>query len=150
MGGEAFGWRPWDAGKGKGREKRLLNKKGQWEVDDEAWGLLEIVWPKPGMRFPTKLLLRLSSRDIWEHGTSGRSVTNICARFIDSRPGAIDGTLEPYHEEIHKWSRYQGRYSRYEECECAVQSLGNGKRNRKRGGSIDTHRLEGRRRCKMR
>ena len=53
VGGEAFGWRPWDAGtqKGEGQAgggKRLLNARGQWEVDDGAWGLLEVVWPKPG------------------------------------------------------------------------------------------------------
>jgi NADH dehydrogenase [ubiquinone] 1 alpha subcomplex assembly factor 3 len=47
VGGEAFSWRPWDA-----REKggsNLLNSKGQWEVANEAWGILELVWPKPGM-----------------------------------------------------------------------------------------------------
>lgn len=49
--GEAFEWRPWEAGK-NAKEKRLLNAKGQWEVDDSAWGVLEVVWPKPGMRFP--------------------------------------------------------------------------------------------------
>ncbi len=56
VGGEAFGWRPWDAGKkgnGDGKDKRLLNAKGQWEVDDSAWGLLEVVWPKPGVYFFT-------------------------------------------------------------------------------------------------
>jgi len=51
VGGEAFGWRPWDAGTGKQGEKRLLNSKGQWEVDDAAWGVLEVVWPKPGLCF---------------------------------------------------------------------------------------------------
>jgi hypothetical protein len=54
VGGEAFGWRPWDAGSWKaekGRGKRLLNKRGQWEVDDGAWGVLEVVWPKPGLWF---------------------------------------------------------------------------------------------------
>jgi NADH dehydrogenase [ubiquinone] 1 alpha subcomplex assembly factor 3 len=50
VGGEAFGWRPWDAGsKMNAGEKRLLNEKGQWEIDDGAWGVLEVVWPKPGM-----------------------------------------------------------------------------------------------------
>lgn len=60
LGGEAFGWRPWEAGKVEkgeygagsgqiGEGKRLVNKKGQWEVDDDAWGLLGLVWPKPGM-----------------------------------------------------------------------------------------------------
>jgi NADH dehydrogenase [ubiquinone] 1 alpha subcomplex assembly factor 3 len=48
LGGESFGWRPWNAGKSQ-EGKRLLNDKGQWEVDDEAWGVLEVVWPKPGM-----------------------------------------------------------------------------------------------------
>jgi hypothetical protein len=60
--GEAFGWRPWEAGRdgrgaygagaggGKyGEGKRLVNEKGQWEVGDDAWGLLGLVWPKPGM-----------------------------------------------------------------------------------------------------
>jgi len=43
--GEAFAWRPWDAG-GKGR---LLNQRGQWDTGDGAWGVLDLVWPKPGM-----------------------------------------------------------------------------------------------------
>jgi hypothetical protein len=61
--GEAFRWRPWEAGPetrtgAEGKEQRrgsgmpgsnlMLNNKGQWEVDDAAWGLLECVWPKPG------------------------------------------------------------------------------------------------------
>ena len=41
VGGEAFVWRPWD-------QRRLLNAKGQWHVKAEAWGVLELVWPKPG------------------------------------------------------------------------------------------------------
>ncbi|KAM0804348.1 DUF498 domain protein [Usnea florida] len=41
--GEAFAWRPWEAG-GRGR---LLNKQGQWDTGDDAWGLLGVVWPKP-------------------------------------------------------------------------------------------------------
>jgi len=79
IGGEAFKWRPWilNAQKGEatsvgssrsapltkgksGASKmrrvenvfgsgRLVNQKGQWEVDKVAWGLLELVWPKPGM-----------------------------------------------------------------------------------------------------
>lgn len=33
------------------RERRLggmVNEKGQWDVGREAWGLLELLWPKPG------------------------------------------------------------------------------------------------------
>lgn len=45
VGGEAFSWRPWEAAKTK---KSLLNAKGQWDVEKEGWGLLDLVWPKPG------------------------------------------------------------------------------------------------------
>lgn len=41
--GEAFAWRPFE-----GRRAPLINAKGQWECDDEAWGVLDLVWPKPG------------------------------------------------------------------------------------------------------
>lgn len=46
--GEAFTWRPWEANAGPTR-LRIVNEKGQFEVPDQAWGLLELVWPKPGM-----------------------------------------------------------------------------------------------------
>ncbi len=46
VGGEAFGWRPWEAmGDGGGG---MVNQKGQWDVGDGAWGVLEVVWPRPG------------------------------------------------------------------------------------------------------
>ncbi|KAK3989461.1 hypothetical protein QBC44DRAFT_83677 [Cladorrhinum sp. PSN332] len=41
--GEAFEWKPWT------REKKLINGKGQWEVSDEAWGVLSVVWPRPDL-----------------------------------------------------------------------------------------------------
>ena len=44
--GEAFGWRPWEAS--AGRKGNMVNNKGQWDAGDEAWGVLELVWPKPG------------------------------------------------------------------------------------------------------
>ena len=58
--GEAFAWRPWEAPAdgARTRERRaagdspmgaMLNAKGQFEVPEEALGLLECVWPKPGM-----------------------------------------------------------------------------------------------------
>ena len=28
---------------------KLLNAKGQWEVQERAWGVLELLYPKPGM-----------------------------------------------------------------------------------------------------
>jgi NADH dehydrogenase [ubiquinone] 1 alpha subcomplex assembly factor 3 len=42
VGGDAFAWRPWREG------MSLLNKKGQWDVPAEAFGLLGLVWPRPG------------------------------------------------------------------------------------------------------
>lgn len=49
--GEAFGWQPWEAPSPtatKDKKKAMINTKGQFEVPSEAWGLLEVVWPKPG------------------------------------------------------------------------------------------------------
>lgn len=42
-GGEAFEWAPW------GEDMRLVNAKGQWEVKKEAFGLLDLLWPRPGL-----------------------------------------------------------------------------------------------------
>ncbi|CAK7267987.1 hypothetical protein SEPCBS119000_002831 [Sporothrix epigloea] len=43
VGGEAFAWRPW------GDKTRLVNAKGQWEVDSSAFGLLSLIWPRPDL-----------------------------------------------------------------------------------------------------
>jgi len=66
VGGEAFHWRPWiregrkegtigDGGQGNDQAAgvnvgtgKLLNVKGQFECGLEAWGVLDLVWPKPG------------------------------------------------------------------------------------------------------
>lgn len=65
VGGDAFNWKPWiregrkegTIGEGamgddvKGVSSvggTLRNKKGQWEVAEHSWGLLDAVWPKPG------------------------------------------------------------------------------------------------------
>lgn len=54
--GEAFAWKPWNAARITGKEgyegmgtKRLVNNRGVFEVGPEAWGILGLVWPKPGM-----------------------------------------------------------------------------------------------------
>lgn len=61
--GEAFAWRPWlgsstsgsgpgGQGQGQAQTKKMkagmVNKKGQFEVDQTVWGLLDLVWPRPG------------------------------------------------------------------------------------------------------
>ncbi|KAF2730911.1 hypothetical protein EJ04DRAFT_444116 [Polyplosphaeria fusca] len=61
VGGEAFRWRPWlregrkegtVAAGGAGDDAmtgRVKNAKGQFDVDQGAWGVLELVWPKPDL-----------------------------------------------------------------------------------------------------
>ncbi|KAK1237974.1 hypothetical protein MKX08_002553 [Trichoderma sp. CBMAI-0020] len=43
--GEAFAWRPWEVV----GEKRLVNGKGQFELPREAFGLFEMLWPRPDL-----------------------------------------------------------------------------------------------------
>lgn len=47
VGGEAFAWRPWSTRPSKAKAE-MVNRKGQFEVDEEVWGLLSMVWPRPG------------------------------------------------------------------------------------------------------
>lgn len=52
VGGEAFAWRPWKAVEGAESDRvakdAMLNAKRQFELDESVWGLLNLVWPKPG------------------------------------------------------------------------------------------------------
>ncbi|KAJ6779430.1 hypothetical protein PWT90_03887 [Aphanocladium album] len=41
--GEAFTWRPWEIT----GEMRLLNDKGQFDVPAEAFGVFDMLWPRP-------------------------------------------------------------------------------------------------------
>lgn len=64
--GEAFKWRPWvrpgrkegtmgagaagDDNKGVSSPGgKLRNQKGQFDVDRQVWGILDLVWPKPDL-----------------------------------------------------------------------------------------------------
>ncbi|OOQ91115.1 DUF498 domain protein [Penicillium brasilianum] len=53
VGGEAFSWRPWKAFEGAGDDRAakasMINAKGQFELDEQAWGLLSVVWPRPDL-----------------------------------------------------------------------------------------------------
>ncbi|KAJ5492737.1 hypothetical protein N7539_001483 [Penicillium diatomitis] len=53
VGGEAFAWRPWRAVEGAENEQiakaSMINAKGQFELDEQVWGLLSLVWPRPDM-----------------------------------------------------------------------------------------------------
>ena len=33
---------------GGGESTKLVNEKGQFDVDEKVWGLLGVVWPRPG------------------------------------------------------------------------------------------------------
>lgn len=52
VGGEAFAWRPWKTVKGAANDREakaaMINAKGQFEIDEAAWGLLSAVYPRPG------------------------------------------------------------------------------------------------------
>ena len=77
VGGEAFRWRPWLRGGrregtiaegGEGDDAmtgRLKNERGQFEVAEEAWGVLELIYPKPGMLL---LVLCKPARKAWFDG----------------------------------------------------------------------------------
>lgn len=51
VGGEAFAWTPWLKSEGaESKDKAsMINQKGQWEVSEDSWGVLDLMWPKPGM-----------------------------------------------------------------------------------------------------
>jgi hypothetical protein len=65
VGGEAFAWRPWMAKEGAennlAARDSMLNAKGQIELDESVWGVLNLVWPKPGMF----IFLKKQSVMIW-------------------------------------------------------------------------------------
>ncbi|KAL8743594.1 MAG: hypothetical protein Q9190_004070 [Brigantiaea leucoxantha] len=46
--GEAFSWRPWDA-VSPSQQGDQAAKMGQWDIPGTAWGLLELIWPKPDL-----------------------------------------------------------------------------------------------------
>lgn len=57
VGGEVFAWRPWDATGDDGSGKGMINGKGQWDVGEEVWGVLGLVWPRPGEFSNSSLML---------------------------------------------------------------------------------------------
>ncbi|KAH8423249.1 Mth938-like domain-containing protein [Aspergillus melleus] len=47
VGGEAFAWNPWKVTGGSKAD--MMNRKGQFEVDEQVWGILGLVWPRPDL-----------------------------------------------------------------------------------------------------
>lgn len=72
--GEAFAWRPWEV---SGKMK-LVNEKGQFEVPAEAFGLFDVLWPRPGMSLFFLFFLWQDSPRVFPWGGTGR-VIRVCA-----------------------------------------------------------------------
>ncbi|EME83475.1 uncharacterized protein MYCFIDRAFT_17662, partial [Pseudocercospora fijiensis CIRAD86] len=50
VGGECFRWRPWvREGRAPSISGHLRNSKGQLDIPRHAWGILDLVWPKPDL-----------------------------------------------------------------------------------------------------
>jgi hypothetical protein len=47
--GEVFRWRPWEGQGGGGGAQDCVNELGQFEVPKEAFGVLDLLWPKPDL-----------------------------------------------------------------------------------------------------
>lgn len=87
--GEAFAWQPW------GPDMKLINHKGQWEVKEEAFALLGLLWPRPGKtdRRPSPCV---------HHHQIAMADLFCFYRFIDSGTGRGDAALESGDEEAYK------------------------------------------------
>lgn len=125
VGGEAFAWRPW-AGRADGR-RSMLNRKGQWDAQRSAWGLLDVVWPKPGQHehpLPTPLLTVCVIYGVWG------MVTDFSQCVRSSDPGSWTHHASPLARNAadHQCDGYPGRLARYQERGLAVQSAGYGER----------------------
>lgn len=105
VGGEAFKWRPWirqgrkegtvgsgasgDDNKGvKSTAGKLQNTRGQFDIDQSAWGILDLVWPKPdllilGTGKSTIPLSPQTRKDINAHGVriEVQDTRNAAAQF---------------------------------------------------------------------
>jgi hypothetical protein len=80
VGGEVFSWRPIAVGPEKSGQVPFLNAKGQWEVSHESLGLLNMVWPRPGMLNASPASLRKTnlfrSSHSWDRSFNCAAVTN--------------------------------------------------------------------------
>lgn len=72
--GEAFAWRPWEV---SGKMK-LVNEKGQFEVPAEAFGLFDVLWPRPGMFLLSFFLWQDTVCVCVSLGRNRRSYTCVC------------------------------------------------------------------------
>lgn len=107
--GEAFSWRPWEAfGKGAEEGKRkMFNERGQWDVQKDVWGVLDLVWPKPGT--PSTFVVSLTVPIIVFRRRSlvGYHRTHKYNRSPHTRIGSFDMSHLPADQKVHQFVRYQ-------------------------------------------
>jgi hypothetical protein len=49
VGGEVFRWTPWKLRNFEGKDpNEIVRLSGQIHIDKDAWGILDLIWPKPG------------------------------------------------------------------------------------------------------
>ncbi|KAL1997955.1 hypothetical protein VTN02DRAFT_352 [Thermoascus thermophilus] len=90
VGGEAFAWRPWEDGRQEEARRRMVNVKGQFEVDERVWGLLGVVWPRPDL-----LILGLGASVLPLSPETKRHIhaLGIRVEVLDTRNAAAQFTL---------------------------------------------------------
>ena len=112
LAGEAFSWRPWATGEGAGGSdrSRMLNSKGQWAVDNEAWGVLDLVWPKPGRPLSVLLVqewIQLGHVEPWEMRIQSLQ-TDSHLRSTDTGLGGLDISYLSRNEKAYQLSGNKG------------------------------------------
>lgn len=123
VGGEAFAWRPWlanassAAGQGDENNYRLLNAKGQVELPAEAFSVLELLWPRPGMLLARA---RAPCLDHFQRSAKGSTkyllLTLVChGRSTSHWRRTYDPASEPRDETAHRRTGHAGGDSRHEE-----------------------------------
>jgi NADH dehydrogenase [ubiquinone] 1 alpha subcomplex assembly factor 3 len=134
VGGEAFRWRPWvrdgeaaTATSAEGTLRgRLRNPKGQWDVDEAAWGVLELVWPKPGMFFC--FVLPVLGFTPWRDTV--RWLLTLTHRSAHHRHRPADYPHCARGAQVPQWPRYSPRDPGYTQRVGAVQLACHGARCR--------------------
>ncbi|OJJ51300.1 hypothetical protein ASPZODRAFT_87506 [Penicilliopsis zonata CBS 506.65] len=110
--GEAFAWRPWNTASSASLDARAkravcVNSKGQFDVDEQVWGLLSLVWPRPGLSLSlsiNSLGIRVEVQDTRNAAAqfnllaTERGVGEVAAALI---PIGWKGHLQPFSSPPH-------------------------------------------------
>jgi len=63
VGGEVFRWKPWRREGFLPPPKELGIVNGMMHIDEESWGILDLIWPKPG-KLSNLFALDVTSSDL--------------------------------------------------------------------------------------